>query len=114
MLDVRSLAFDVQEKQMIDDLTADEVRRLLKLEPHATCGFVRVTFISEKRIAPGALPPPFASGRPAGSALYFMVTPDAHVRLHRIRNDQLYHYYIGDPIEVLMLHADGTNERVIV
>jgi predicted cupin superfamily sugar epimerase len=113
MLDVRSLAFDVQEKQMID-LTADEIRGLLKLEPHATCGFVRVTFISEKRIAPGGLPPPFASGRPAGSALYFMVTPDAHVRLHRIRNDQLYHYYLGDPIEVLMLHADGTSEHAIV
>ena len=113
-LDVRSLASDVQEKQMIDDLTADELRGLLKLEPHATCGFVRVTFISEKRIVPGGLPPPFVNGRPAGSALYFMVTPDAPVRLHRIRNDQLYHYYLGDPIEVLMLHADGTSKHVIV
>jgi hypothetical protein len=65
MLDVRSLALDVQEKQMIDDLTADEVRAFLKLEPHATCGFVRVTFVSETRIAPGGLPPPFAnSGQP--------------------------------------------------
>src|SRR5205809_1378257 len=114
MLDVRSLAFDVQEKQMIDNLTAEEVRGLLKLEPHATCGFVRVTFVSEKRIAPGGLLPPFDDGRPAGSALYFMVTPEAHVRLHRIRNDQLYHYYLGDPIDVLMLHADGTSEQVIV
>jgi len=99
---------------MIDNLTADEVRRLLNLQPHATCGFVRVTFISEKRVAPGGLPPPFAEGRPVGSALYFMVTPDRPVRLHRIRNDQLYHYYLGDPIEVLMLHADGTSKRVIV
>jgi predicted cupin superfamily sugar epimerase len=72
---------------MTGDLTAEEIRALLKLEPHATCGFVRVTFISEKRIAAGGLPPPFAEGRPAGSALYFMVTPDAPVRLHRIRND---------------------------
>jgi predicted cupin superfamily sugar epimerase len=99
---------------MIDDLTADEVRRVLKLEPHATCGFVRVSFISKKHIAPGGLPPPFVDGRPAGSALYFMVTPDAPVRLHRIRNDQLYHYYLGDPIEVLLLHIDGTSEHVIV
>jgi predicted cupin superfamily sugar epimerase len=108
------LVLDVQEKQMTEDLTAEEVRALLKLEPHATCGFVRVTFVSETRIAPGGLPPPFAEGRPTGSALYFMVTPDAPVRLHRIRNDQLYHYYLGDPIEVLMLHADGTTERVVV
>jgi predicted cupin superfamily sugar epimerase len=43
---------------MINEMTADEIRALLKLEPHATCGFVRVTFMSEKRIAPGELPPP--------------------------------------------------------
>ncbi len=32
----RSWAFDVQEKQMIDDLTAERILTLLKLEPHAT------------------------------------------------------------------------------
>jgi len=97
-----------------NELSADEVRKLLKLEPHATCGFVRVTFMSKERIAPGGLPAPFAAGRPVGSALYFMVTPGAPVRLHRIRNDQLYHYYLGDPLEVLMLRVDGTTERVVV
>ena len=95
---------------MINDLTAEEIRALLKLEPHATCGFVRVTVISNQRIAPGGLPAPFIDGWPVGSALYFMVTPDAPVRLHRIRNDQLYHRYLGDPIEVLMLHKNGTSE----
>jgi predicted cupin superfamily sugar epimerase len=92
---------NLQQKPMTNDLTAEEVRALLKLEPHATCGFVRVTFISNQRIAPGRLPAPFLDRRPAGSALYFMVTPDAPVRLHRIRNDQLYHRYLGDPIEIL-------------
>src|SRR5919109_2803803 len=99
---------------MTDNLTAEEIRTLLNLQPHATCGFVRVTFISKQRIAAGGLPAPFGDGRPAGSALYFMVTPDAPVRLHRIRNDQLYHYYLGDPIEVLLLHENGTSQRVIV
>jgi predicted cupin superfamily sugar epimerase len=102
------------DKPMTSQLTAEEIRSLLKLEPHATCGFVRVTFISDKRIASGGLPAPFGDGRPAGSALYFMVTADAPVRLHRIRNDQLYHYYLGDPIEVLLLHENGTTERVVV
>jgi hypothetical protein len=97
-----------------DELTADEVCNLLKLEPHATCGFVRVTFMSKERITRGGLPAPFADGRPVGSALYFMVTLGAPVRLHRIRNDQLYHYYLGDPLEVLMLRVDGTSERVVV
>jgi predicted cupin superfamily sugar epimerase len=96
------------------ELTADEIRRLLDLEPNATCGFVRVTFVDKTSVAPGGLPPPFADGRPLGSALYFLVTPTAPVRLHRIRNDQLYHYYLGDPLEVFMLHADGSTERVVV
>jgi len=65
-------------------------------------------------LAAGGLPPPFANQRPIGSALYFLVTPTAPVRLHRIRNDQLYHYYLGDPLEVVLLHADGSTERVIV
>ena len=95
-------------------MTADELRTLLKLEPNATCGFVRLTYVSEQAIAADGLPAPFADGRPLGSALYFMVTPGAPVRLHRIRNDQLYHYYLGDPLEVFLLHADGTTERVIV
>jgi predicted cupin superfamily sugar epimerase len=43
-----------------------------------------------------------------------MVTPTAPVRLHRIRNDQLYHYYLGDPIELFMLHSDGNAERIVV
>jgi len=69
---------------MPDDLTADDIRELLALEPNATCGFVRLTYTSRQSIAPGGLPAPFADGRPLGSALYFMVTPVAPVRLHRI------------------------------
>lgn len=96
------------------DLTAADVARLLKLEPNATCGSVRVTFMSQERIAPGGLPVPFAAGRPMGSALYFMLTPQEPVKLHRIRNDQFYHYYLGDPIEVLLMLTDGTTQKHIV
>lgn len=103
-----------QAAPMPHDLTADDIRALLNLEPNATCGFVRVSFVSPKTLAPGALPPPFAEARPLGSALYFLVTPHAPVRLHRIRNDQLYHYYLGDPLEVILLHDDGTHARAVV
>ena len=91
---------------MVNKLSATEILSLLNLEPNATCGFVRLTFVSDQSVAAGILPPPFAEARPVGSALYFMVTPGAPVRLHRIRNDQLYHHYLGDPLEVFMLHAD--------
>jgi predicted cupin superfamily sugar epimerase len=96
------------------EMTAEDIRALLELEPNATCGFVRVTFLSKQKLAAGTLPAPLAGERPLGSALYFLVTPEAPVRLHRIRNDQLYHYYLGDPLELFLLHADGTHERVVV
>jgi hypothetical protein len=54
---------------MINDMTADDVLKLLKLEPNATCGFVRETYRASQQIAPGGLPAPFAEGRPLGSAL---------------------------------------------
>jgi predicted cupin superfamily sugar epimerase len=73
-----------------------------------------VSFVSQLAIAAGGLPAPFADGQPLGSGLYFLVTPGAPVRLHRIRNEQLYHYYLGDPLEVFMLHAGGSSERTIV
>jgi predicted cupin superfamily sugar epimerase len=93
-------------------MSATEVEELLDLRPNATCGYVRVTYESGLTLPAGALAVPFDAARPAGSALIFMVTPGAPVKLHRIRTDQLYHYYLGDPLEVLLLRGEG--ERVIV
>lgn len=94
-------------------MTAEEIRTLLDLKPHPTCGYVRITYVSPQAIPAGALPAPFESGRPLGSALIFQVTPDAHVKLHRLHNDQFFHHYQGDPLEVLMLKTDGTSARAI-
>jgi uncharacterized protein len=102
------------EKPMPETVTAAEIKTLLKLEPNQTCGFLRETYKSDLTIAPGGLPAPFENGRPLGSALYFMVTPEAPMKLHRIKNDQLYHYYLGDPIEVLLLRENGLSELVVV
>ena len=73
-----------------------------------------MSFVSPLAIAAGGLPAPFAAGQSLGSALYVLVSPGAPVRLHRIRNEQLDHYYLGDPLEVFLLHGDGSSERVVV
>lgn len=109
-----AMAAEATDPATATGMTAEDIVKLLDLQPNATCGFVRVTFLSPLTIAPGGLPAPFANGRPLGSALYFLVTPTAPVRLHRIRNGQLYHYYLGDPLEVFMLHSNGSAEHVIV
>jgi predicted cupin superfamily sugar epimerase len=92
-----------------DSISAQQLIDVLQLEPHPTCGYVAETYRSRERIAPGGLDGAFADGRPLGSALYFLVTRDRPVRLHRIRNDQLYHRYLGDTLEVLALYADGSH-----
>jgi hypothetical protein len=98
----------------VTDLTADDIKRLLGLTRHPTCGFVAETYRSVRTIPSSAMPPPYEGSRPWGSALYFLVTPDAQIVLHRIRQDQLYHHYLGDPLDVLLLHADGTGAVVTV
>jgi predicted cupin superfamily sugar epimerase len=95
-------------------LTADEIKKLLGLTRHPTCGFVAETYRSPRKIPAAAMPSPYEGERPWGSALYFLVTPDAQIVLHRIRQDQLYHHYLGDPLDVLLLYPDGTGAVVTI
>ncbi len=91
-------------------LSAAQIVELLGLGPHPTCGLVLESYLSESRIPESALPPGYTGGRHLGGALYFLVTPEAPVRLHRIRSDQMYHHYLGDPLDVLLLHPEGPGE----
>jgi predicted cupin superfamily sugar epimerase len=87
---------------------------LLGLKTHGTCGFMRETFVSDLQIPAGALPAEYQGSRPLGGVLYFLVTPQAPIRLHRIRSDQMYHHYLGDPLEVLLLYPGGASEVRVV
>lgn len=98
----------------LDDLSAEDVRAALGLEPHPTCGYVALTYGSATSVAPGGLGPPFADGRPTGSALVFLVTAERPVHLHALANDQLYHRYAGHDLEVLLLLPDGRHEVAVV
>lgn len=91
-------------------LSSKEIIDLLHLEPHPTCGLVKQTYLSKTILPKSALPDQFGSDRPAGSILYFMVTQETQIKLHKIRSDQMYHFYFGTPLEVLLLYPDGNAE----
>src|SRR5262245_26023693 len=94
--------------------SADWIIQQLGLRPHATCGFTTETYVSDLQIPAGSLSDDYPGGRPLGGVLYFLVTPQAGVRLHRIRSDQMYHHYLGEPLEVLLVYPSGGAEiRVI-
>ena len=90
--------------------TAEEIKRMFAMQPHETCGFFTQSYLSNTEIAGEALPPGYDGPRPLASALYFLVTPEARMVLHRLRSDQVYHHYLGDPLEVLLLHGDHRGE----
>lgn len=52
--------------------------------------------------------------RCAGTAIYYLMTPAAKSRMHRLPGDEVFHHYLGAPVEMLLLHPDGTGEIVVL
>ena len=50
--------------------------------------------------------------RSIATAIYYLLTPDAYSALHRLAGDEVFHFYQGDPVEMLQLHPDGTGAIV--
>ncbi|SAK64841.1 hypothetical protein AWB79_03158 [Caballeronia hypogeia] len=75
----------------------------LKLEPHPEGGFFRETYRANGNVTregEGAL-------RSASTAIYFLLCDGAHSAWHRIRSDEVWHFYAGDPLDVHVLDAKG-------
>lgn len=53
-------------------------------------------------------------GRPRATAILYLLLAGEHSRLHRLRHDEIYHFYAGDPVEVLLLHPDGTGRHLLL
>jgi uncharacterized protein len=52
--------------------------------------------------------PADADGRPAGSAIIALFGPgDLFSAVHRLPIDEVWHFYRGDPLELLLLDPDG-------
>ena len=47
------------------------------------------------------------ANRVAATAIYFLITPDDFSALHRLRGDELWHFYLGDPVDLALIHPDG-------
>jgi uncharacterized protein len=74
----------------------------LQLEPHPEGGYFRQTYRSEVVIAREALPAAFTGVRAASTAIYFLLEGKNFSAFHRLRSDEVWHFYAGEP---LMVHA---------
>ena len=83
-------------------MTADEIVRLLELEPHPEGGFFRETF----RDRPGA------GGRSHSTAIYYLLCAGDEARWHRVDAAEVWHWYAGGPLELVI--SDKTTRRIVV
>jgi predicted cupin superfamily sugar epimerase len=83
-------------------MTAHEIKTLLNLAPHPMEGgsFLQ-TYISDERVD-------LARGsRSAGTAIYYLLEAGTFSEMHCLDSDEIFHFYLGDPVEMLQLYPDG-------
>jgi predicted cupin superfamily sugar epimerase len=94
-------------------LTAEQVIQCLQLEPHpCEGGFFRETYRSRLGFAASSLPSEYSGGRCASTAIYYLLTPGTFSEMHRLPTDEVFHFYLGDAVEMLQLHPDGQGEVI--
>ncbi len=94
---------------MSHPLTAAELIETLRLAPHPEGGFFAETFRSTLSVTSSGHE---GSSRSASTAIYFLLHTDDFSAFHSVRSDEVWHHYLGDALELTLLHADGRGEKV--
>jgi predicted cupin superfamily sugar epimerase len=95
-------------------LTADDVIRVLKLAPHPLeGGFYRETYRSAVTL-PGELLPEHQQSRSLSTAIYYLIRQGALSEMHWLPGDEIFHFHLGDPLEMLLLFPDGRIETPVL
>lgn len=90
-------------------ITVDEIKAALGLKPlPMEGGYYAETYRAPESFAEGALPKGFDGPRSLATAIYYLLTPDTFSAMHRLRSDEVYHFYAGGPVEMLLLGPGGT------
>jgi uncharacterized protein len=95
-------------------MTKEFLIKSLELLPHPEGGFYKETYRSEGKIAKGALPAAFGGDRNYSTCIYFLIGKENFSALHRIRSDEIWHFYYGDALEVIEINEDGELKKTMV
>ncbi len=91
--------------------TADDIIRLLDLKPLTIeGGYFHETYRTSETVTL----PLYNGIRSLATAIYYLLTPDTFSQMHRVPGDEMFHFYLGDPVEMLQLYAGGSGEIVIM
>lgn len=95
--------------------SAEELIRHLGLQPHPKeGGYFRETYRAGESWPAGSVPTRYQGPRSASTAIYYLLTPNTYSALHRLQTDEIFHFYLGDPIRMLQLDPDGQGRTLVL
>jgi predicted cupin superfamily sugar epimerase len=84
----------------------------LQLRPHPEGGWFRETYRSAETIAREHLPQRFTGPRCFATAIYYLLQGSDFSALHRIRQEEGWHFYDGSPLTLHLIAGDGTYSSI--
>jgi predicted cupin superfamily sugar epimerase len=94
--------------------TPGELINAFKMQPHPEGGWYRQTYKANEKIASEALPERFSGDRNFSTAIYFLLEKGNFSAFHKIKSDECWHFYDGDPLNIYIIYPDGTLETTIL
>ncbi len=85
----------------------------LGLAPHPEGGFFRETYRSAAEIPAGALPACYGGSRAFSTGILYLLRQGERSHLHRIHQDEMWHFYLGGPLRVVSLGQGGREDVVL-
>jgi predicted cupin superfamily sugar epimerase len=86
----------------------------LQLRRHPEGGWFRETYRSAEQIAGTALPSRFGEDRASSTAIYFLLERDDFSALHRLKQDEVWHFYDGSPLTLHVIDPAGDYSTIIL
>ena len=90
-------------------LTAERLIKLYNMKPlPEEGGYYVETYRAHESVGGSSLPERYGSDRSFGTAIFYLLTPDTRSLMHRVASDEVYHFYLGDPVKLVLMHPGGT------
>ncbi len=77
------------------------------LQPHPEGGYFKETYRSDKLIKKNALGENFTEDHVYSTAIYFLLKSGEKSKFHKIKQDEMWHYYFGSPLKVIAIDNNG-------
>ena len=96
-------------------MDAKELISRLGLQPlFGEGGFYKETYRAPEKIPLSALSSRYIGDKSISTAIYYLLTPDTFSAIHRLPTDEIFHFYLGDPVTMLQLWPDGSERTIIL